>query len=124
MSICTPCLKAKPLASCTGVLTIGTIDLTDSTVNVYIHDITTGQIMQLEGASDADGLVTVDLSEKKFFDNHAYELWVTDAGVDMYEKEDFIFGYENFDTFCLTFNEVVTVTGEPVIFAEQTIMEA
>lgn len=124
MSICTPCLKALPLATCTGVLTIGTIFLFDQTVNVYIHDVTTGQIMQLEGEADTDGLVTVDLSQKKFFDNHAYELWVTATGVDMSAKEDFYFMYETFDTICLTFEGVVTVTGDPVMFVNQTVEQA
>lgn len=124
MSICTPCLKALPLASCAGVLTVGTVDLTDQSVNVYIKDITTGQLMQLEGDADVDGLVTVDLTEKKFFDNHSYELWVTDAGADMYAKEDFTFGYETFDTICLTFEFVQTVAGEPIVFVAQTIEQA
>lgn len=124
MSICTPCLQALPLASCAGVLTVGTIDLTAQSVNVYIRDVTTGQIMQLEGDADADGLVTVDLTEKKFFENHSYELWVTDTGADMMAKEDFAFGYEIFDTICLTFEYVQTVEGEPVQFVAQTVTEA
>lgn len=123
MSICTPCLKALPLATCTGELEIGTIALTDSSVNIYIHDITTGQIMQVAADSDADGVVTVDLSEKAFFDNHAYELWITDAGADMYDKQDITIGYETVDTVCLTFNGVVTLTGDPVVYANQVITQ-
>lgn len=124
MSVCNPCLKAKALPNCTQELAIGTISEINSSVTVYIQDITTGQIMLLPATSDGDGLVTVDISEKKFFDNHAYELWITDSGADYKDKMDITVGSTIKDTVCLLFEGVVSVSGEAELFVSQIVIEA
>lgn len=124
MSICDPCLRAKPLPNCIQELTIGTLSLLNSNVSVYIQDVTTGQITLLSGTTNGAGELSVDISGKKFMDTHSYDLWVTDSGADFEDRLDITIGSSVNNTVCLRFESVVSVEGESEMFVSQTIIEA
>lgn len=124
MSICTPCLVAKPIPSCTQTLNIGTISDINANVRVYIQDITTGQILSFDTTSDGSGLVSVDLSENNFFDNHAYEMWVTDANAEYRDAKDITIDSQTEKVICLRFEYVQDSTGGSELFTSQTLQNA
>lgn len=125
MSVCNPCIKTKTLPNCLSQLVIGTIALISQSVKVYIQDIATGALMVLDGTSDGDGLVTVEFEDSKyFFENHPYELWITDIGADIGAFETITFDGASSNTVCMRFHSVKGEDGDIVAYLTQTIAEA
>lgn len=85
--ICSPALKTKTIPTCTQELVVGTIADVSSALVVAIKDITTERLEIIQGESDGDGLVTIDISGYHFAPNHAYELWIFLAGSNLNDKK-------------------------------------
>lgn len=121
MSICVTCFKAKTLPCCLTTLFVGAIGIVNLPVMVYIKDITTGRIQNIAASSDGSGNVEIDLSEKSFFDNHAYEMWITAAGADFSDKEIITIAGQQYYSVCMDFDTVTNTDGGAETFAEATI---
>lgn len=124
MSICNPCIKAKPIPKCTQEIEIGTISDIDTAVSVYIWDVSSSLIQRVDATSDGDGLITVDISEVSLLASHAYEIWVTEAGANYKEKLSLTIGTSASETICLRVEEVKGTDGEMELYASQTLLEA
>lgn len=86
MSVCTDCIKSKPVARCLTNLIVGTISSLNTAVYVYIIDLTTEREIRYSVTSSAAGLITVPITPQRFSEDHSYEIRVTlitAANVDM-----------------------------------------
>lgn len=73
------CTKIKDLPTCIDELVIGTISLESQDVYVFFKNTSIEYTVRLTGVSDAQGLVTVDLSSlvNFFSPNYSYDIWIT-----------------------------------------------
>jgi hypothetical protein len=74
------CNDIKDLPTCLNELVLGTIELLNQDVYVFIKNNSNGQFTRLTAQSDIDGLVTLDLTQlpdNYFSDNYNYDFWVT-----------------------------------------------
>lgn len=125
MAVCNPCIKTKTLPNCIAQLVIGTVSLINQSVKVYIQDLATGGLVILSGTTDGTGILTVDFPESNiFFDNHPYELWVTDIGADIGAFEPITIGGNTSEIVCLRFQQVKGDDGSVEVYVSQTLLEA
>lgn len=118
--ICTTTLKTKPIPTCIGELTIGTIADVSTAVNVHLHDVTLGSYKLFQEASDGAGLVKVDFTDYDFSDNHSYQIWIT--GVNSGAKKTITIGSKSSEIVELNFqytNEGESVFSEPQLTLEE-----
>lgn len=80
MSLCNTSIPTKPIPTCIGTLSIGTIPDLNQAVKIYIEDITTGRIEYYSATSTGAGLVTVDLTGVEFSDKHSYQIHIEKEG--------------------------------------------
>ena len=79
MAICNPSLPTKAIPTCVEYIEVG--DITPNTsVMVYLKDITTNLLIGFQETSNASGRVVLDISNYDFTDKHAYDLWIAPAG--------------------------------------------
>lgn len=121
MSVCNLCLRAKTLPLCLQQLIVGNIALLATNVYLFINDITTGGVAAIPVTTGAAGEITVDVSQVGFFENHTYELWVTDAGAGFKDKQTITVGSDTTETICMRFEKVKDEDGENFSFLTQTI---
>lgn len=106
---CTPCTKAQPLPTCPQVLSVGTIANVSIAVYIYFTKLSTGRTERFSGTSNADGVVTVDVTEKNDFfqPGTAYEMWVNlQTDENLTEKKTLTFGEETAECLLLRFVRV------------------
>jgi hypothetical protein len=84
MSTCNQCYQAEIVPVCVSELVFGTIETESETVTVYLKNVATGRINQFVGDVDESGYVT--LSGINLSNNLAYEIWVTEDGVNIYDR--------------------------------------
>lgn len=125
MSVCNPCIKTKVLPNCLTQLVVGIVALVSQTVKVYIQDLATGGLTILDGTTDNTGLLTVEFPEPNiFFDNHPYELWVTDIGAGVADFAPITINGTTSDVVCLRFQQVKGGDGTVEAYLTQTLIEA
>lgn len=124
MSICNPCIQAKPIPKCTQQIELGTIEDADTNVSIYIWDVSTSLIQRIDATSDNTGLVTADTSQISLLASHSYEIWVTEAGAGYKEKLTITIGTAANENICLRVEEVKGEDGEMELYASQTLLEA
>ena len=76
MTVCNPSLATKPIPTCVGNLTIGTISDFNTMVSIIIEDITTGRREVYNSVSDGAGLVVANVESSEFSESHSYQGWV------------------------------------------------
>ncbi len=125
MPVCNPCIKTKTLPNCLATLVVGITALTSQQVKVYIQDLATNGLLILTGSADNTGLVSLTLPDPSpFFDNHSYELWVTDLGAGIGAYESISINGSTSDIICLRFETVKGEDGSVESYLTQTLMEA
>lgn len=121
--ICTPRIKCKDVPLCVDNLTIGDTSLRTQEVKVIFHNVATDAKMIVTGQSDANGLITVDVSEINFLPAISYIISVVNpTTLEPYEvtigtqtEEEIILQFvdlkdEDYD--CETFNSFTLVAVE------------
>src|SRR3990172_10114696 len=108
MSVCTPCIKPKPIARCITNLIIGNISSLNIAVKVYIADKTLDdRIIEYSVTSSAAGLITIPITPQRFSEDHSYEISVTlttAAGVE--NKQNITIGGEVSDCVSVRFETI------------------
>lgn len=106
MSICVPCLKAKPVPTCTVEIVLGTVAANNTAVMVYVEDVSSGLLFAFPTTTGAGGEVAVDVSEIEFFENHSYLSYVTLANASLNDPETLTLGTDTTDYVCIRFRNV------------------
>ena len=76
MSACTPCTRTINLPLCLDSIDIG-VTTPSTAVFIYIMNNTTGRLIRLQDITSITGLITADVTNINFSNNHNYEVWVT-----------------------------------------------
>lgn len=73
---CIGCQPTKPVLNCIATLTIGTLAPTTD-YSVYFENSANGKITRIDDQSDADGLLSINLTPFVFTVGVQYRVWVT-----------------------------------------------
>lgn len=122
MSVCTDCIKSKPIARCLTNLVVGTISSLNTAVYVYITDLTTERTIRYSVTSSAAGLITVPITPQRFSEDHSYEIHVTlttAAGVD--NKQNITVSGEVSDCVAVRFETIWDNNNDIATYASQTL---
>lgn len=122
---CSNCQRVKIIPECSGVLTVGTIPDVSATRMVVFTNTLTGYEMYLQGTSDGDGLLTVDIEGDDFFsENFEYTLSVLN-GETLNSYNDTLtitIDEQEYNCLLLTFKKVFNDDGQVEGAAEITLI--
>ncbi len=122
MSVCDPCLKAKPIARCITNIIVGTITSLNTAVYVYIKDITTDREIRFAVTSSAAGLITVPITSQRFSEDHSYELRITKVTANNIDvRENITISGDVGDCVNIQFKTIFDNNNAVVTFTNQTL---
>jgi hypothetical protein len=125
ISNCTPakCLLAPNKCETPQNLVIGEMPAANTDYWVYVYDESRDKIKRIEATSDANSILTIDLSDHAaFYHPYAYYyFWVTEEAADITAKEDIIIDSETYTCFKLEFSMAFNDTNEQVFITTQNI---
>lgn len=122
MSVCSECLHPKPIARCVTNLIIGTISSLNTSVYVYISNLTTGREIRYTVTTSVAGLVTIPITPQRFSEDHSYEIHVTLATAsNINVKENITIGGDVSDCVSLRFETIWNNDNTIATFTNQTL---
>jgi hypothetical protein len=117
------CNDIKDLPTCLNELVLGTIELLNQDVYVFIKNNSNGQFTRLTASSDIEGLVTIDLTQlpdNYFSENYSYDFWVTSANGSPSEMIDVFIDGADYPCFAARFFKVSSEALESVYYSTVT----
>lgn len=122
MSICSDCIKPKPIARCITNLIVGNISSLNTAVYVYITDLTTEREIRYSVTSSAAGLVTIPVTPQRFSEDHSYEIHITkQSAVGVNVKENITIGADTADCVSLDFETIWKSDNTIASYTDQTL---
>lgn len=121
MTICSTCTLTKEIPQCVVNLTIGQIDDPNKDVYVFFKNLTTDREQRFTAASNAFGLVIVNISTPAnfFSPGFQYEMWVTNQGSNATERLPIFIAGGLFTCFLIKISPIFE--NPPVTYQEITL---
>lgn len=115
---CPDCTQTLIIPACTDNLVLGIIDDVSQNIYIFANNVTTQRQQRQDAVSNADGVVTMDLSDPSedfYSENHQFEVWVTLRDTNSTERIPIEVGENTYECFTLNFekffeNPVVSYT--------------
>lgn len=122
MSVCSDCIKPKPVARCITNLILGTISSVNTAVYVFIKNLTTEREIRYSVTSSAAGLITIPITPQRFSEDHSYEAYVSKVSApNINERETLTVDGEVGDCVALDFETIWKNDNTIATFTDQTL---
>ena len=77
MSLCSQCVRLKPVSICTGDLIIGTVSSFNTLYNIFFRSLANGFLVKYTATSNGSGLLILSPADGLVLaTNHLYEMYV------------------------------------------------
>ncbi len=106
---CPDCTKTLLIPACTDTIVLGTIPDVSQNIYIFANNVTTGRQERQDAVTNADGVVTMDLSipsEDFYSENHRFEVYITLRDTNNTERLAITVGEDTFECFTLNFEKI------------------